>query len=455
MADSTLLLINPASGASHHLPIPINPGEDLPAFMTQSGLLRIGYHPTPRLPYGPERATLDEDHPLLNSAAPLCWCSVDITSGTVQATTTQYTWTGNPLRCYHAASVRLLVVRGQRTVATVAVVEGETMQELCSFDVLPRGAHGSLSKHASIKALRWSHDGSMIAAHVFSQMQFWPQSYVRTEIQIYDAKTGMCLQLLELDASKAKIDWSSSANNLLVTWVQKAEPADTRDGAAFTRPSNLSMFGQVMRPLQSEVEHVCCGPGALAVCWSPCGQFLVTECHNEGATLLQILETASLTCIQASVHSNVTRPIGLQPDLKCLNQGMWAALVTTSSQAASWTAIFPKLNLKVELDNAGGTWHAASAPSHPISNDFPAVVAPDGSCIVVNSATQSRMYQVDLPAQAAQQIGSLYSGSGLCSFAHFPRGWSAFVRLCSGSFGPTGTEQKEAIERFRSTAAEA
>ena len=157
---------------------------------------------------------------------------------------------------------------------TLAVMEADTLAETFRLDLRMAG-----DVSTTLVTLEWCPASSMLAVHLQSSGPDEQASMLHgtSEVQIFDAASGLCLFSLALQAWHAHITWSSSLRKLAVRCPMEGDIESTMSEALPHRPATIRVLDPALRISGSCAPGNCfgdrfgCGLGGLLLepLWGP------------------------------------------------------------------------------------------------------------------------------------------------------------------------------------------
>ncbi len=250
--------------------------------------------------------------PESDSLCNLCWHMIDTSTGEALVSQQKLKW--HPSFCRESAPYQAITQRILAMVdsLTIAVLNACSLQETVQIPVTLRGSQIARTEYR-ISGLSWAAFTPWVAV----LLQGKGSHGICSEVHIYDAASGECLQYVALSA-KARLSWSPSL--ALAAVFGEREPLDpsqypTEHAAACEGLADLGSI-RILDPARDAVMEMhgdeAAKTGWKSCKWSPGGALLIAEygsrkmhCSIVDGSSGQVVMRSNLSWIDASWASEV------------------------------------------------------------------------------------------------------------------------------------------------------
>ncbi|KAK9840061.1 hypothetical protein WJX74_002738 [Apatococcus lobatus] len=331
----------------------------------------------------------------------------------------------------------------------VKLVDARVHKEVSRFAITPR--HKELGEVAlSLGSLAWSRTGSHLAVHLgkFGQHRptYWPAVHNRSydasansEVQVYDASSGQCMQSIFLKAPGPSLAWSSSQDLLMVFCdLERCSPNNANRipeiirGLIVDDPVGVEASVRVLQPTSQRAVLIQTqfskerGLHFSACHWTPCGALLaishyrITSVQYERAW--SVHDPFTLHCIfesrqPAQIVWGSKAPLTDGHRILTAFQALPASAVKCWQEDGKWQAAQQTLGALSVCMN--GSLASAGDMLVALAQEHPAPQHSDDKCIV----------HYDLKAQQKFSIASGFRNYYTSSCGRLSMAWTGFPGL--------------------------
>ncbi len=359
----------------------------------------------------------------------LCWHTLDTSTGELLLSQQKLRWHPSlskqsaPCRAvgpYQSTAQRVLAMADPHT---IVVLDACSLRELVRILVTLRGSQIARTDYW-ISSLRWAPFKPWVAVVLQGKGSPAPQG-IYSEVHIYDAASGECLQYVTL-CTEAKLTWSPSLAlaavvGVLDTWDPARHSPTTEQPAPCEGLADLGTI-RILDPARRAVMEVR-GEEAAETGWRSC------KWSPGGALLIAGYGSRDPHC---SIFDGSTGQAVMRSDLSW-KDASWASEV----EAAYLPEALDNVPMYIQFEQIHGTWRANQQKMHgftSLQRLREALISPDGSTIagwmygdgsrVRHNWTKSIFHHNLHTGQGHSCIKDwLRSAPGGSIFAPLPRAW--------------------------------
>ncbi len=299
-----------------------------------------------------------------SSGHELIWHTIDPTSGELIHLRRLHEWTQKLClsgSLYHAVVHRVM---GMVDDSTVAIMNADTLAEICRLD-LTLGKADPPEPELTSREWTWSPKGNMVAVQVCSICNNSLGLIMgSSEVHIYDTASGRRIQSMLVQGHYLQMAWSKSLDKLAVCCKMETvegnpsllEDEEEEDTFATTiRIMDPALQTESLLPADLARES---GSGWERCAWTPCGRLLIAQFK-----LALTLEEQTVQFLDTDGPSGVwiVDPCTLKPifsTFESLWHVTWGWLGPSNRREEVIEAYFPGLASHVTFSHVHGTWQA-------------------------------------------------------------------------------------------------